>query len=67
MPSKSDKLFLGDKEIGFITSAIATPALKKNIALGYVRREGNKIGTELKLKMGETEGPARVVALPFVI
>ena len=67
LPSKGDKLYLGDKEIGFITSALASPALKKNIALGYVRREGNKIGSELKLKMGETESPTRVVALPFEI
>ena len=65
LPIKGDKLFLGDKEIGFITSALASPALKKNIALGYVRREGNAIGTELKLKTAGEESSVMVVALPF--
>ena len=65
LPVKGDKLFLGEKEIGYITSAIFSPAFKKNIALGYVRKEANQIGTELKLKTAAAESPVKIVELPF--
>ena len=50
LPQKGDKLFKNEKEVGYITSAIASPALKANIALGYVRRETNHIGAQLALR-----------------
>jgi folate-binding protein YgfZ len=65
LPVRGDKLLLGGKEVGYITSALASPALKANIALGYVRKEANEIGMELVLRTAEGESPARVVALPF--
>ena len=65
LPRKGDKLYLGEKEIGYITSAIASPAFKANIALGYVRREGNKIGTDLVLRNHDGESAVKIVDLPF--
>ena len=65
LPKKGDKLFLGEKEVGYITSAIASPALKTNLALGYVRREANKIGTELTLRSSGGESTAKITPLPF--
>jgi len=65
LPKKGDKLFKADKEVGYITSALASPALEANLALGYVRRETNQIGTELTLRTSEGESPARIVELPF--
>jgi folate-binding protein YgfZ len=50
MPRRGDKLFRDGKEIGYITSAVRSPVLDANIALGYVRREANQIGTELTLQ-----------------
>ena len=44
LPVKGDKLFHDGKEAGYITSAVASPALKANIALGYVRKEANEVG-----------------------
>ena len=66
LPVKGDKLFLGEKEIGYITSAAASPRLKANIALGYVRRETNQTGTELTLQMPPDKFPVKIVDLPFV-
>ena len=66
LPSRGDKLFLGGKEAGYITSATASPALRANIALGYVRREACQTGTGLLLETGGKKIPARVVDLPFV-
>jgi len=63
LPEKGDKLFHGDKEAGYITSALASPAAKGNIALGYVRREFNQPGAVLTLRMAGAESPAQVQAL----
>ncbi len=46
LPAKGNKLFRDGKEAGYITSALASPALGANIALGYVRKEANQLGTE---------------------
>jgi folate-binding protein YgfZ len=65
LPHRGDKLYLGDKEIGYVTSAIASPTLKSNIALAYIRREANQIGTELTLRTTAGESSVRIVQLPF--
>jgi len=65
LPRKGDKLVHGDKEAGYITSALASPALGRNIALGYVRRECNQPGSELKVRCAGGDRAATVVGLPF--
>jgi folate-binding protein YgfZ len=65
-PAKGAKLFHGEKEVGSITSAVWSPALRAVIALGYVRREANKTGTELEVQTSGGKIPARIVDLPFV-
>ena len=65
LPAKGDKLFHDGKEVGYITSALASPTLRANIALGYVRKEANQIGTELTLKTLHGESPVKIVELPF--
>jgi folate-binding protein YgfZ len=66
LPKKGDKLFHAGKEVGYVTSAVKSPALNANIALGYVRREANQIGNELTLRTAAGESPAKIVELPFV-
>jgi folate-binding protein YgfZ len=66
LPRKGDKLYHGGKEVGYVTSAVKSPALNGNIALGYVRREANQIGTELVSKMAGEESRVTIVELPFV-
>jgi folate-binding protein YgfZ len=65
LSQKHDKLFHAGKEVGYVTSAVKSPTLNANIALGYVRREANQIGNELTLQ-GTGESPAKIVELPFV-
>jgi len=65
LPNKGDKLSHNGKEIGYITSAIHSPALNANIALGYVRREANQPGTELMLQTSDGSSPVKIVDLPF--
>ena len=66
LPVKGDKLFKDDKEVGHITSAIHSPTFKANIALGYVRREANAIGTVLRLRSNAGGSETRIVELPFM-
>ena len=66
LPQRGDKLFRDGKEVGFVTSAVKSPVLNANIALGYVRREANQIGNELTLRTTAGESPAKIVELPFV-
>jgi folate-binding protein YgfZ len=66
LPMRSDKLFVNGKEVGYVTSAVKSPVLNANIALGYVRRETNQIGNELVLRTAASESPAKIVELPFV-
>jgi folate-binding protein YgfZ len=65
LPAKGDKFFHDGKEVGYITSAVKSPALNANIALGYVRREVFAPGTELTLRGAEGESKAVVVEVPF--
>ena len=67
LPVRGDKIFHHDKEVGHITSAVASPSLRANIALGYVRKECNAIGTELTLRNTSGEGKVKVVAVPFTV
>jgi folate-binding protein YgfZ len=65
LPTRGDKLFHAGKEVGHVTSAVKSPALNTNIALGYVRREANQIGNELTLLTATGESTAKIVPLPF--
>jgi folate-binding protein YgfZ len=54
-PSAGDKLFIGDKEVGHVTSVAG------DFALGYVRREANQAGTELALQTGGQRVAVKVI------
>lgn len=66
LPQTGDKLWQGDREIGYVTSVVFSPTLKSNIALGYARRECNQPGTRLALRTAAGESAVEVVPLPFV-
>jgi folate-binding protein YgfZ len=66
LPQRGDKLFHAGREVGYVTSAVKSPTLNANIALGYVRREANQIGSELMLRTAEGESPVKIAELYFV-
>ncbi len=65
LPARGDKLLVAGKEVGQVASAVHSLALGVNIGMGYVRREHNKIGSELTVKSAAGESVARIVGLPF--
>jgi len=62
VPSRGDRIFASGRDIGSITSAVESPALRCPIALGYVHRDFQEAGT--LVTVGERTGT--VTALPFV-
>jgi len=65
LPAKGEKLFAAGKEVGQITSAVMSSALKANLALAIVRNDANQVGAELGLGTAENQSLARIVGLPF--
>lgn len=63
LPLKGDKLYEGEKEIGYVVSAIYSPTLKSNLALAYLRRELKSPTVTLRGAAGDSA--AEVVKLPF--
>jgi len=64
LPARGDKLFHAGKEVGQVTSAVKSIE-SGNIALGYVRREVNQMGSELVLQTMAGESAVKIVELPF--
>lgn len=55
-----------DVEIGIVTSGGFGPSLNGPLAMGYVRKDHARIGTQVKLIVRGKPLPAKIVALPFV-
>lgn len=67
VPPADTKLMRDGKEVGWITSAVWSPARETVIALGYARRECWDVGTEAQVALANGTVAARVVALPFYV
>jgi folate-binding protein YgfZ len=65
VPAKGAKLFSGDREVGWISSATMSPELKAPIALGFPLRDFSAAGTALSIEADGTRYEAIVRALPF--
>jgi folate-binding protein YgfZ len=66
VPEAGVRLFAGDRDVGWITSAAWSWTLGSVIALGYVRREQLAAGTALAVRAGAAEWVATVRGLPLV-
>jgi folate-binding protein YgfZ len=66
VPSATSQILSGERKVGTVTSATYSPALKRVIALGYVRRECWDPGTTLRIVSGEQSLDAEVASLPFL-
>src|SRR5262249_36990097 len=65
IPRKGAKLFSGDREVGWISSAIHSPQLGRPIAFGFPLRDFSKPDTVLAIDMDGQRIPATVHALPL--
>jgi folate-binding protein YgfZ len=68
MPVRGDKVFHNGREVGSLTSVIQSPRLGCPIALGYVRKECNTLGTALVVRSASgVDVAAVIVPLPFAV
>lgn len=58
-------VFIGDKEVGWITSAVYSPTLEKQIALGYVRMAVTDAGSRVQIETSEGRVNGTIRLLPF--
>ena len=65
IPPHKAKLFSGDREVGWISSAVRSPKLGEVIALGFPLRDFSKSGTELTVEVEGKKLDAKVHPLPF--
>lgn len=65
IPSHGARLYSGDREVGWISSAARSPQLDKTIAFGFPLRDFSKPGTELTVVFEGGRHPATVQTLPF--
>ena len=61
-----DAILAGDHEVGKITSSVASLALNRPIALGYIHKDFWLPGTKLSVRRESSSIDATVNALPFV-
>src|SRR6185436_18427425 len=65
VPEAGAAVLAGDAEVGQVTSASWSHALKRPIALAFVRRQHAEAGTTLAVRVGDATVPATVSDLPF--
>lgn len=65
VPPHGAKLYSGDREVGWISSAVRSPQLNKAIAFGFPLRDFSKPGTELTVDFEGRRYPATIQTLPF--
>ncbi len=59
------KIFVGDNEVGYVTSGAKSPTTGRFLSLGYVNKEYSKRGTEVEIEIHGKRVPAKVVKTPF--
>jgi glycine cleavage system T protein len=65
VPPHGAKLFSGDREVGWISSATRSPKLNAVIAFGFPLRDFSESGMELAVELDGRRHPATVHTLPF--
>jgi folate-binding protein YgfZ len=65
VPPAGAAVVAGGREVGRVTSAVASPTLGRAIALAVVRREHSDPGTRVEVRAGDQVLAAEVAALPF--
>jgi folate-binding protein YgfZ len=66
VPARGDRIRAGDREVGAVTSATQSPAMRRPIALGYVHRDHVEPGAQLTIDHGDAALGATVASLPFI-
>ncbi|MGI9519165.1 MAG: glycine cleavage system aminomethyltransferase GcvT [Pirellulaceae bacterium] len=58
-------IYIGNQQVGEVTSGTFSPTLQKPIAMGYLKPEHTEVGTELEIDVRGKRLAAKVCQLPF--
>jgi aminomethyltransferase len=58
-------VFVGDRQIGRVTSGTFAPTLEKSIAMAYVSPESVQVGNTVEIDIRGSRERATIVKLPF--
>ncbi|MCH1624868.1 glycine cleavage system aminomethyltransferase GcvT [Fredinandcohnia quinoae] len=65
IPRHGYEIFVGDEQIGEVTTGTQSPTLKKNIGLGLINTEFAVLGKEVEVQIRKKRLKAIIVATPF--
>jgi aminomethyltransferase len=65
IPRTGYKVFLGEEQIGEVTTGTQSPTLKKNIGFALLNREHTAEGTEVEIEIRNKRLRAVIIATPF--
>ena len=65
IPRTGYKVFIGEKEIGEVTTGTQSPTLKKNIGFALLATEHTAVGTEVEVEIRGKRLKAVLIATPF--
>ncbi len=60
IPRHGDKIYVGEEQVGYITSGTMSPVLNIGIGLGYIKRPYIKVGKEVEVEIRKRRVPAEV-------
>jgi folate-binding protein YgfZ len=66
VPKRGDRIREAGRDVGHVTSAAASPAAGRPVALGYVHRDSAEPSTQLSIVSNGRESNAVVVTLPVM-
>ncbi len=66
VPRENYPVFIGDEEIGIVTSGTMSPSLKVGIALALIATGHHSVGTEVSIGIRKRRVAAEIVKTPFV-
>ncbi|WP_449536924.1 glycine cleavage system aminomethyltransferase GcvT [Ferdinandcohnia sp. Marseille-Q9671] len=65
IPRHGYEVFVGDEQVGEVTTGTQSPTLQKNIGLVLMKKEYAELGTEVEVQVRKKRLKAVVVATPF--
>ncbi|TYS68088.1 glycine cleavage system aminomethyltransferase GcvT [Sutcliffiella horikoshii] len=65
IPRHGYEVFVGDEQIGEVTTGTQSPTLKKNVGLALLKKEFTALETEVEVQVRKKRLKAKVVKAPF--
>lgn len=65
IPRHGYEVFVGEEQIGFVTTGTQSPTLKKNIGLALLNSDFTELETEVEVQIRAKRLKAKVVSTPF--